>query len=67
MHVRNSEMIEMYLSRKQIGKQQHCGETMKANSYAQEKLRFLQNRLLRIYPTLALGLKPAAKENSNQQ
>lgn len=67
MHVRNSEMIEMYLSRKQIGKQQHCGENMKANSYAQEKLRFLQNRLLCLYPTLALGLKPAAKENSNQQ
>lgn len=57
----------MHLSRKQIGKQPHCREDMKANSYAQEKLRFLQNRLVSLYPKLVLGLKPAAKVNSNQQ
>lgn len=42
-------MIEIHLSQKQIGKQQHYGENMKANSYAQEKLRFLQNRLVSLF------------------
>lgn len=67
MHVRNVEMMEIHLSQKQIGKQQHYGENMKTNSYAQEKLRFLQNRLVSLYPKLVLSLKPATKVNSNQQ